>query len=374
MLGRPSRISQTQSSLLLTMHAIHSESPDVIDAQASKSMMQCAIAGLNQNSPVIDQTQGQSYESEDRFMERQVLRVCYGLDRLIATAFDRPVSIPDEMINTESLERSGGNNLAIPAANLPTLDLCETSSFPDIDITDHRFRLRQTQSKIHSMVERLEYHALCQNKLITNLWMSNLRTDLDRWKENLTNLQTHSTISFRWLSNLYYYNILALFPNMNLAVQSEEVFHVVRAASQVLRNFRFVQIPEQKACYTWTALTHQFQAGITLLYCFWAAQTRFVLEFQSWPDIQTAFLACSATLSEFALRWNNANAFKLVFDILHDRVIRLGRRSLDSDWTFSAEMHTLIEQLRTGRTQRRLLALVEEMSVAVGSEAAPESH
>lgn len=101
MLGRPSRISQTQSSLLLTMHAIHSESPDVIDAQASKSMMQCAIAGLNQNSPVIDQTQGQSYESEDRFMERQVLRVCYGLDRLIATAFDRPVSIPDEMINTE---------------------------------------------------------------------------------------------------------------------------------------------------------------------------------------------------------------------------------------------------------------------------------
>tara|TARA_R110002060_G_scaffold56229_1_gene66617 strand:- start:1554 stop:1832 length:279 start_codon:yes stop_codon:yes gene_type:complete len=83
------------------MHAIHSESPDVIDAQASKSMMQCAIAGLNQNSPVIDQTQGQSYESEDRFMERQVLRVCYGLDRLIATAFDRPVSIPDEMINTE---------------------------------------------------------------------------------------------------------------------------------------------------------------------------------------------------------------------------------------------------------------------------------
>ena len=84
--------------------------------------------------------------------------------------------------------------------------------------------------------------------------MSNLRTDLDRWKENLTNLQTHSTISFRWLSNLYYYNILALFPNMNLAVQSEEVFHVVRAASQVLRNFRFVQIPEQKACYTWTAV------------------------------------------------------------------------------------------------------------------------
>ena len=104
------------------------------------------------------------------------------------------------------------------------------------------------------MVERLEYHALCQNKLITNLWMSNLRTDLDRWKENLTNLQTHSTISFRWLSNLYYYNILALFPNMNLALQSEEVFHVVSAASQVLRNFRFVQIPEQKACYTWTAV------------------------------------------------------------------------------------------------------------------------
>ena len=101
MLSQPSRILQTQSSLLLTMHAIHSESPNAIDDQASKSMMQCAVAGLYQNSPVIDQTQGQSCESENSFMERQVLRVCYGLDRLIATAFDRPVSVPDEMINTE---------------------------------------------------------------------------------------------------------------------------------------------------------------------------------------------------------------------------------------------------------------------------------
>lgn len=52
----------------------------------------------------------------------------------------------------------------------------------------------------------------------------------------------------------------------------------------------------------------------------------------------------------------------------------MGRRSLDSDWTYSAEMQTLIEKLRTGRTQRRLLALVEEMSVAAAGEADPQSH
>ncbi|KAF8853429.1 hypothetical protein BDZ45DRAFT_694236 [Acephala macrosclerotiorum] len=306
-LSQPSPILHTQSSLLLTMHAMHSESADTIDDYASKAMMHCALAGLYQEKVRRNQSYDQPRNQDEiceSIIQRQVMRVCYGLDRLIAMAFDRPVSVADELIDTESLSRSRGDSIVFQGAHSPK---SATATATGVAETDHRFLLRQIQSKIHTTVERLEYHSLCRGG--------------------------------------------ALFPNMNLAVNEEEV--------------RFVQIPDQKSCYTWTALVHQFQAGITLLYCFWATPPPLAHEVYRAPDIEVALLACAATLAEFSSRWDSARHFKAVFDLLNDEVVRKGRRVYNCAWRFHAELYHLVGELRKGRAHRRVLKLVEDMSGAI---------
>ncbi|KUJ17530.1 uncharacterized protein LY89DRAFT_733375 [Mollisia scopiformis] len=363
-LSQPSPILHTQSSLLLTIHAMHSESADNIDDYASNAMMYCALSGLYHDKVRKGVRRDQVSIQDDRcenMVRRQVMRVCYGLDSLIAMAFDRPVFVADELIDTESLLHSRGDNIVFQ-------DAADSSpeTMTGVAESDHRFHLRQIQSKIHSTVERLEYHALCQNKEVTNLWNSELRLELDQWKAELAHVQDPmSSCSTQWLSNLYFYNVLALFPNMNLAANGDALCHVVSASSEVLRNFRFIQIPDQKSCYTWTALVHQFQAGISLLYCFWAAPYHLAHEVYGSPDVDVALLACSATLAEFALRWESAKHFKAAFDLLNDAVVRKGRRSYDCSWQFHNELYQLIGELKKGRAHRRVLKLIEEMSGAV---------
>ena len=83
---------------------MHSESADTIDDYASKAMMHCALAGLYQEKVRRNQSSDQPRNQDEiceKMIRRQVMRVCYGLDRLIAMAFDRPVSVADELIDTE---------------------------------------------------------------------------------------------------------------------------------------------------------------------------------------------------------------------------------------------------------------------------------
>lgn len=91
----------------------------------------------------------------------------------------------------------------------------------------------------------------------------------------------------------------------------------------------------------------------------------FANELRSWPDIDVALLACSATLAEFAMRWDNAKHFKAAFDILNDGVMRMGRRVDNCSWSYNSGLYELIDELRKGRAHRRVLKLIEEMGGAV---------
>ncbi|KAK2606712.1 hypothetical protein N8I77_005443 [Diaporthe amygdali] len=348
---------RTQSSLLLTVQAMHLDSVSTLRDRASEAIKQCTIAKLQGQSNNSPYDFSSDVESE---IQRQATRCCYTIDVLISTSTNQAVSadrfLDDELL--ESYESSGdGSSLDTPLKRL--------------DREDHMFQLRRIQCRILKMVQNLEIKAERDNHPVPNLWRSQIRHDLSRWTDDNLIFPNREGISDRfksqpWLLKLANYANISLFPNPYLAVRSGDARYLVTAACQVLVTFRHFRVKEHLSCYTWTALIHQFQAGVIVLYCLWATPTHQQLALYDRRVVCQAIFACLATLVDYANKWASAHVFQSVFSLLTEDIPVSEYGDPVQQWTLSldscAELLELTLELERLQVQKRLVYLLRDMA------------
>ncbi|KAI0167385.1 hypothetical protein BJ166DRAFT_623288 [Pestalotiopsis sp. NC0098] len=353
-----SALVRTQSSLLLTIQAMHLDSVGTLCDRASEAIKQCAITKLQRHS---NQTPyhcpDDDIESE---IQRQATRCCYTIDILISCSTDHIVSA-DRFLEEDLLDDD---------------DTSRGSSSPDAPLRrtnheDHMFQLRRIQYRILKMVQKLENKATRENHPVPNLWRSQIRHHIERWiNDILVSSDQDGTLdrfkSQTWLLKLANYATISLFPNPHLAVRSGDARHLVAAACQVLVTFRRFRIKEHLSCYTWTALIHQFQAGVIMIYCLWATPTHQQLSLYDRRSVCRALFACSATLVDYANKWASAHVFQNVFDLLTEEVPVSEYGDPTQQWTLSpdscAELRRFSLELERLQVQRRVVSLLRDMA------------
>ncbi|KAI0473451.1 hypothetical protein GGR56DRAFT_531998 [Xylariaceae sp. FL0804] len=365
-----SPVVKTQSLLLLTVQAMHLDSVSTLRDRASDAIRQCTTANLQgqSNRPAFHPLR--EIEAEIR---RQATRCCFTIDILISTSTNQGVSFTERLLDEETLDDDAAGEGSSHGSSQRTLNH-----------EDHMFQLRRIQNRTLKMVQKLEARAARDRHPVPNLWRSRVRHELDRWSDDVAALSAGSEEpqdrfrSQMWLLKLANYARISLYPNPHLAVRSGDAKHLVSAACQVLVAFRRFRIKDHLTCHTWTALVHQFQAGVVLLYCVWATPTHLQRALYDGRAVCQALFACSATLVDFyaAHRWgasfgnatHPARVLRNVFDLLTREVPVSEFGDPTQQWALSPEAGKELRQLAAEleaprlQLQGRVVALLREMA------------
>ncbi|ETS78703.1 hypothetical protein PFICI_08556 [Pestalotiopsis fici W106-1] len=352
-----SALLRTQSSLLLTIQAMHMDSVGTMCDRASEAIKQCTITKLQRQSNQMPYNTPNDIQDE---IQRQATRCCYTIDVLISSSTDQMVTA-DRFLDEDLLDDdSTPGDASSPETTMRRLNH-----------EDHMFQLRRIQYRILKLVQKLEKQAHRDHHPVPNLWRSQIRHRLDRWVDDIVMFSgSERTLdrfkSQTWLLKLANYATISLFPNPHLAVRSGDARHLVTAACQVLVTFRRFRVREHLSCYTWTALIHQFQAGVIMLYCLWATPTHQQLSLYDRRSVCRALFACSATLVDYANKWTSAHVFQNVFDLLTEEIPISEYGDPMQQWTFSpdscTELLRLSRELERLQVQRKVVSLLRDMA------------
>ncbi|KAH8895257.1 hypothetical protein GQ53DRAFT_48816 [Thozetella sp. PMI_491] len=363
-----SPVIRTQSSLILTVHAMHLDSVGTLFDRASEVMMNCALSRVQNGNPFRNNRE--QLDDTETEIRRQTIRSCYVIDILLSYSTDHGVTFADTFTQDELPDSD--DSLTESSFDLSSHGSPEGSQmFREDALDEHVLRLRRIQYRILKLVQRLEYEAEQEQHPVPNLWRSQIRHDLTRWVKDVSIFPGHHEIHDRfkstsWLLKLANYSIISLFPNPRLAVRGGDSRHLVAAATQVLITFRRLRVKEHTSCYTWTALVHQFQAGIIMMYSLWATPTHQQHSLYDRREICRAMFSCSATLVDFANKWRNACAFRDVFDLLTQGIPISEYGDPVQEWSLapdqSEELCRLSAALEELKVTRRVVGLLLEIA------------
>ncbi|KAM0817500.1 putative Transcription factor domain-containing protein [Seiridium cardinale] len=319
-----SALVRTQSSLLLTIQAMHLDSISTLRDRASEAIKQCTITKM----------QGPS--------------------------------------NQMPCDPSGDIE---PGSLLDNDDYFGDGSSPDtprtLDHEDHMFQLRRIQCRILKMAQKLKNKAKRDGHPVPNLWRSQVRHDLNRWTDDIMMFSDSEGVADRfksqqWLLKVANYAVISLFPNPYLAVRSGDARYLVAAACQVLVTFRRFRVKEHLSCYTWTALVHQFQAGVIVIYCLWATPTHQQLALYDRREVGQALFACLATLVDYANKWASAHVFQSIFSLLVDEIPISEYGDPIQQWAIAPdrceELLKLTLELEQLQIQKKVVSILRDMA------------
>ncbi|KAF5496618.1 Positive regulator of purine utilization [Colletotrichum fructicola] len=240
----------------------------------------------------------------------------------------------------------------------------------DVALEEHIFQLRRIQYRILKITRRLEHDAQREGHPVPNLWRSWPRHDLDRWIHDIDSLSDSAERqrkfqSSAWLQKLANYTAISLFPNPYLAIRGGDSKHLVTAACSVLVSFRRFRVRDHTTCYTWTALLHQFQAGICVVFCLWATPTHQQMALYDRRPVCQALFACLATLIDFASKWSSAQVFRDVFELLMEAVPVVEFGDPSQSWSItppqSANLQLFITELEDLKVQQKVINMLKTM-------------
>ncbi|KAJ6173536.1 hypothetical protein N7485_006348, partial [Penicillium canescens] len=310
--AQPDPILHAQAYLLLTLHALHSPSSQMIVTMVSATMRYCVMAQLHlaESEPKVLNPVF-SLEVQTR---RRVFWSAYALDRLISWIYHIPNNISDEHISVALFSNVGDSDLHRDGSDDSRIRIEAPSQKTHVSPALHLFRCRRIQSRIISTMMRSDFEEI--NASTT--WREHMLGELDAWRSQLrllSDVASKSYTSDRWVGMAYNYTILLLHQPTKENVCSGFGDRSVPACVQIAMTFRTFQKDRQTA-QLWPGLLSQVAVGITLLYCFWATPPQRQTPAYKTRDVPEALRACSTALAILAERWIQAEPLRDVFDTL----------------------------------------------------------
>ncbi|KAH6962155.1 hypothetical protein BKA56DRAFT_598405 [Ilyonectria sp. MPI-CAGE-AT-0026] len=360
---------KTQSSLLLTVHAMHLDSVGELFDRASEAIKNCALSDLAYHRSKMKRLTSGGSDLED-VIHKMTLRTCVVIDILLSNSMDHAVCFNSSSVQDDDFEDYDDQSISSEELRLSYPNSGVTPSPTDIALEEHMFRLRRIQYRILRITQRLEYKASTEDHPVPNLWRSRPKHDLDQWIHGISALRITPErqkrfLSEAWLLKLANYTVISLFPNPSLAVRGGDSRHLVAAACSVLITFRRLRVKDDTTCYTWTALLHQFQAAVSVVFCLWATPTHQQLEFYDRRAVCQALFAALATLVEFSNKWAAAQVFREIFELLTEALPVTEYGDSAQQWTISPshakDLEQLIPELQGLKVQRKVVTMLNKI-------------
>ncbi|KAF4886545.1 Positive regulator of purine utilization [Colletotrichum fructicola] len=365
-----SPILRTQSSLLLTVHAMHLDSVrDLFDC-ASESVKNCALSDLSYQRSRRKAPSTQQHGIDD-VVQKMVTRTCLVIDIIISNTMEHSLCSENSLMDDDNMSELDGSVSSEELRLGNPFEFNSAAPSPaDVALEEHIFQLRRIQYRILKITRRLEHDAQREGHPVPNLWRSWPRHDLDRWIHDIDSLSDSAERqrkfqSSAWLQKLANYTAISLFPNPYLAIRGGDSKHLVTAACSVLVSFRRFRVRDHTTCYTWTALLHQFQAGICVVFCLWATPTHQQMALYDRRPVCQALFACLATLIDFASKWSSAQVFRDVFELLMEAVPVVEFGDPSQSWSItppqSANLQLFITELEDLKVQQKVINMLKTM-------------
>ncbi|CAG8641271.1 unnamed protein product [Penicillium salamii] len=314
--AQPDPVLHAQAYLLLTLHALHSPSSQMIVTIVSAMMRYCVMEELHlAESEPRASNPAFSLEVQTR---RRVFWSAYALDRFISWIYHIPNNIIDEHISVPLFSNVGDADLHGTESNDDNIRIETPSQQTHVSPALHLFRCRRIQSRIISTMMRSDF----ENIDATTTWREHMLGELDSWRSQLRSLSDVASKSYtsdRWVGMAYNYTILLLHQPTRDNVCNGFGDRSVPACVQIALTFRTFQKDRQTA-QLWPGLLSQVSVGITLLYCFWATPAQYQTPAYRSREVPEALRACSISLAILAERWVQAEPLRDVFDVLAKEV------------------------------------------------------
>ncbi|OQD87808.1 hypothetical protein PENANT_c005G02572 [Penicillium antarcticum] len=337
--AQPDLILHAQAYLLLTLHALHSPSSQMIITMVSATMRYCVMAQLHlfESEPKVPNPVF-SLEVQTR---RRVFWSAYALDRFISWIYHIPNNIVDEHISVELFSDVGDADLHRHGSDDSCVRIETPSQKTHVSPALHLFRCRRIQSRIISTMMRSDFEEI--NTSTT--WREHMLGELDAWRSQLrllSDVASKSYTSDRWVGMAYNYTILLLHQPTKENVCDGFGDRSVPACVQIVLTFRTFQKDRQTA-QLWPGLLSQVAVGITLLYCFWATPLQHQTPAYKSREVPEALRACSTALAILAERWTQAEPLRDVFDTLAREIPVYGMVVDDAPRRISVEAASYIK-------------------------------
>ncbi|KAK5791353.1 hypothetical protein VI817_006662 [Penicillium citrinum] len=308
----PSPVLHVQAYLVLTLHALHSPSSQMIVSMVSSTMRHCAVNQLHlADTEPKDSFPAFSLEVQIR---RRVFWSAYALDRLISWIYHIPNNLIDEHITVEMFSNVEDTHLYKNTAAINQIQASDLSQRTRISPTLHLIRCRCIQSRIISTMMRSDFHKIDAS----STWRQHMLEELESWKTHIERLSHRSSrgyLSDRWVGMAYNYTILLLHQPTKETASGIFGDRSVKASIKIMLTFREFQKDRQTA-QLWPGLLSQFNVGVTFLYCFWATPIPCRSSAYKSPEVLEALRACSTSLAILSERWAQAEPLRDIFDIL----------------------------------------------------------
>ncbi|KAF2011593.1 hypothetical protein BU24DRAFT_284498 [Aaosphaeria arxii CBS 175.79] len=361
-LEKPNKILHVQAYLLLAMNALHQSSTERIISLTSTTMRACVQHQLHLTEWEAEPHAFSGHLSIQ--LRRRCFWCAYKLDRLVMTSFDLPPSIPDNMITVRPYANLDDRTLLQSAASTSAdVELVDSPYYTSVSSSLHILQCRRIQSEILAINLRADY--LTQYEHAPE-WRIRILAELENYKarvQKYSDPQSKGYTSQRWLAMIYHYTLLMLYRPTKQSVLGPAGDWSVQASTQACLMFRKTQMDRQIA-QPWLGLVVQFQAGITLLYCFWATPPEHRTENYDSLDVPDALRACSNIVAIMADRWAKADCLRDVFELLAREIPLVDRPSRPptrvSEKTIEA-IRSKLNQVRALIVHRSIMRMIEEM-------------
>lgn len=280
-------------------------------------------------------------------MAKRCFWVAYDIDRVAAFTLGRPVGIPEASIDVElPLDIDDENITATGITSSPRSQAADPPTLMSGAI--HAIKLRRFWTKMNDQLYPPNGRQSCGNHCSQRRIIDSLRKDLEDWHTatpdqlDLSASQPLSVFASKsWFQLAYDYTVLLLYRHYMFASHSgrngfdlndsavvndvheaantaiEECF--VRARQICLGYRRIYQ--SSSVQFTWGSVHILFLAGLTYLFCLWHSSALRSKAKQS--DIMSTCMACNTVLIIVAERWKLAASYRVAFETLSERTIRM---------------------------------------------------
>ncbi|KAK2596260.1 hypothetical protein N8I77_013156 [Diaporthe amygdali] len=280
-------------------------------------------------------------------MTKRCFWVTYDIDRVAAFTLGRPVGIPEASIDVDlPLDIDDEKVTASGITSSPRREAADPPTSMSGAI--HAIRLRRLWTKMNDQLYPPKGRRSCGDVCLQQRIIDSLRKDLDDWHTATPDQLDHSAshplsvfASKSWFQLAYDYTVLLLYRHYMFASHSgrngvgvndstvvsdmaeaantalEECF--VRARQICLGYRRIYQ--SSSVQFTWGSVHILFLAGLTYLFCLWHSSALRSKAKQS--DVMSTCMACNTVLIIVAERWNLATSYRVAFETLSERTIRM---------------------------------------------------
>ncbi|ETS84339.1 hypothetical protein PFICI_02364 [Pestalotiopsis fici W106-1] len=354
-------VRETVFLLLLTMHALHSSSSNAIIQHTSAATRTAITAGLHRKSSRKDRSLHEHSQSEQ--MRRRIWWCCYGLDRGVAIAFGHPVSIPDEFITVQMFSV---NPRLTPEAITPpeSQDFATQCEKSEVCVAHHLTYGRKIQSRIISTCSSPSLGP-STSQLALDRMRSQFCQELEEWQASIPMPTDKPGYGGRnWFRMVAYYSIVGLASGSNDEVRHAVGAKAIIACCNACITFQQIQRSRQIA-HSWLAVLSQFQAGITILYCFWTTPPHMRSDEFEPSYASRGVRTCSNNLVLLAERWREAEPYRDAFEIVSKLVPLTNDLSASIyKWPLPRDLEDLgklVEQVRYLGAHYRTIDMIEEI-------------